>query len=94
MNNTNFDLDPMMGKEVKDIVTGYTGIVTGKITWLFGCHQFNVLPKAAEDGTMKDGQWFDEGRLQILSDGIRPQEVVADTGKRGGCTNYPKNSRI
>lgn len=94
MNNANFDFDEMMGKEVKDIVTGFSGIVTGKITWLFGCNQYNVMPRVAENGDTKDGQWFDEGRLEVINEGIRPTEVMAPTGKRGGCSNYPKNSRM
>lgn len=94
MNNANFDLDIMMGKEVSDLVTGYTGIVTGKATWLFGCNQYCVVQKASESGDIKDGQWFDEGRLQIVSEGIRPQQVVAESGKRGGSNNYPRNSRM
>ncbi|MEG1502257.1 MAG: hypothetical protein RR370_02600 [Synergistaceae bacterium] len=94
MTNANFDFDEMMGKEVKDIVTGYTGIVTGKITWLFGCNQYGVMAKVATDGSVKESSWFDEGRLEVIGEGIRPQEVSAPTGKRGGCTNYPKNSRI
>ena len=94
MSNANFDLDVMMGKEVKDIVTGFTGIVTGKSTWLFGCNQYCVSPKASEDGNIKAGEWFDEGRLQVINEGIRPQEVAAVSGKRGGCNNYPSNSRM
>lgn len=94
MNNANFDLDIMMGKEVQDMVTGYKGIVTGKITWLFGCNQYNVVQKAGESGDIKAGEWFDEGRLKVIGEGIRPQEVSATNGKRGGCNNYPKNSRM
>lgn len=94
MNNANFDLDKMMGKEVKDMVTGYSGIVTGKITWLFGCNQYHVLPKASDDGSLKDGVWFDEGRLIVIGEGIRPEQVMPTSGKRGGCNNYPSNSRI
>ena len=30
----------VMGKEVKDIVTGFKGIVTAKIEYLNGCIQF------------------------------------------------------
>lgn len=90
MSNANFDLDEMMGKEVKDIVTGFSGVITGKSTWLFGCNQYCVSPKISEDGGIKAGEWFDEGRIQIIGEGIRPQQVVAASGKRGGSSNHPR----
>ena len=94
MSNANFDLDTLMGKEVKDMVTGYTGLVTGRSTWLFGCNQYCVVQKASESGDIKSGEWFDEGRLIVVGDGIRPQEVAAESGKRGGSNNFPRNSRM
>lgn len=89
MNNANFDFDEMMGKEVEDIVTGFKGIVTGKITWLFGCNQYNIMSKSKDGSPKGEEIWVDEGRLKVLGNGIRPQEVQADSGKRGAGSSTP-----
>jgi hypothetical protein len=54
-----------LGSKVKDRITGFSGIVTGFVTYLSGCNQALVIPKVAADGTFKEGQWFDEQRLEV-----------------------------
>lgn len=72
----------MLGKTVKDKVTGFYGIVTGKAEYLTGCAQYLLAPKVAENGSFIDGQWFDEGRLEVVGEGITKEEVSAE---ENGC---------
>jgi hypothetical protein len=70
----------ILGKKVADKVTGLEGIVTGRAEYLYGCTQYCVVP-VAKDGKA-DGSWFDEGRLEVIGNGILPEEVKAE--KPGG----------
>jgi len=81
----------ILGKEGKDKVTGFTGILTAKVEYLYGCNQYCLSPKA-KDGEIKDGQFFDEGRIEIIGNGIIPEEV--QTEKPGGVNrDCPKGVR-
>jgi hypothetical protein len=53
------------GARVKDSVTGFSGIVTGRADYLTGCRQYCVTPKA-KGGAVADGRWYDEQRLLVL----------------------------
>jgi len=59
-----------MGRKVKDLVTGFTGIVTGKAIYLNGCTQYLVETKVNKDGELK-WKWFDENQLKDLGPGIK-----------------------
>lgn len=67
----------MLGKKVKDCVTGFEGIVTGKAEYLTGCEQYLVVPQTRNrDGELNDSKWFDVDRLQIIGEGITlPQKT-------------------
>lgn len=66
------------GKVVKDQITGFSGIVTGKCSYITGCDQHLVQPKVSSDGDFKEARWFDEGRLIVVSDGINQADVLAE----------------
>lgn len=70
-----------LGQKAKDKVTGFEGIIIGRIEYLFGCTQYGLCPPA-NDGKTNDTQWFDEGRIEITGKGILPKEVK--TEKNGG----------
>jgi len=59
-----------LGKKVKDTVTGFEGIITGRIEYISGCLQYAVSPPVKEDGTKREGEWFDEQRLEVTGDGV------------------------
>ena len=67
-----------LGKEAKDKVTGFQGIVTGKAEYLTGCHQFLVQPKCENNGAYPDAQWLDEGRLDFVGDALTKDNVRGD----------------
>jgi len=49
-----------LGMKVQDVVTGLTGITTGKTKYLNGCIQFYIEPKLNKDGKA-EGRWVDKG---------------------------------
>jgi hypothetical protein len=61
-------MDIQLGQIVKDQITGFQGVVTGKCQYITGCNQALVIPKVKDDGTKTDGAWFDEDRLEIVNE--------------------------
>lgn len=78
----NFEFDPWLGKEAKDKVTGFEGIIVTKLICLFGCAQYGITPKVTADNKKLDTLYFDEGRIEIIGQGIKPEDVQVATG---GC---------
>jgi hypothetical protein len=52
-----------LGATVRDIITGFSGVVTGRVEYLSGCNQSLVQPRVGDDGTHRGPEWFDEQRL-------------------------------
>ncbi|MDG4903176.1 hypothetical protein P9279_21950 [Mesorhizobium sp. WSM4962] len=58
----------VLGTTVRDIVTGFSGVVTGRVEYITGCNQALVQPKVKEDGSaMTDSAWVDEQRLEAVA---------------------------
>lgn len=66
----------MLGKNAKDKVTGFEGIIIGRCEYLFGCTQYGLAPPV-RDGKTGDTCWFDEGRIEVIGVGIEPEKVRA-----------------
>lgn len=58
-----FDL---LGRRVKDKVTGFKGVVTTISIDLPGCVQAIVNAGVDEKGEYRDGKWFDVNRLELV----------------------------
>lgn len=60
-----------LGSKVKDQFTGFEGIATARTDYLFGCTRILVEPTGLkEDGTTQESEWFDEQRLDPLSEAV------------------------
>ncbi|MBX4152415.1 hypothetical protein [Paenibacillus lautus] len=70
-----------LGAQVHDKVSGFEGKALVVIENLHNCNQYYVEPPVDKDGKPRDGQWYDEGRLNVIGKGIAPEEVAAT--KRG-----------
>jgi len=57
-----------LGKVAKDKVTGFKGIVTGITTYLTGCDQYCLVPKAEDKSKYPTVQWLDVDRLEFQDD--------------------------
>ncbi len=51
-----------LGEKVKDNITGFDGVVTGRADYITGCRQYLVTPKAIKS-EFKSSVWLDEDRL-------------------------------
>lgn len=68
----------VLGCEASDEITGFTGVVTGRIEYLYGCNQWGLTPKCAKPTDQPgDTRWFDEGRVRWTAQGIAPEQVQA-----------------
>lgn len=72
----------LLGKNVTDRITGFTGTVTGYVQYLTGCNQALVVPKVGADGRAIDPSWFDEQRLTVNAE-IEP--ITLDNSNGAGC---------
>lgn len=52
-----------LGWTVRDSVTGFYGVVTGRVEYLTGCAQLLVQPGVKDDGEWRESRWFDETRV-------------------------------
>ena len=75
------------GMEGKDKVTGFKGIIAGRTEYLYGCEQILITPKCKEDGSFEQGRWFDAPRIDVIGNGISPEEVR--TENPGGDIQAP-----
>ena len=57
-----------LGTEVKDTITGFECIITGRVEYLTGCCQCFISPKISADGAFREGVWIDEVRLKCVND--------------------------
>jgi len=81
-----------LGQEGKDKITGFQGIISVKAEYLYGCNQYGLTPKVDENGKIGDTQFFDEGRIEIVGNGILPEEVQVE--KNGGVNrDAPRGMR-
>ena len=80
-----------LGKKAKDKVTGFTGIITARITYIYGCDQYGISPKVGKDGKLGDCTYFDEGRIKILGKGFKPKDVQVE--ENGGPSRTIKSRR-
>jgi hypothetical protein len=77
-----------LGSEVKDSVSGFTGIAVSKHSYLNGCTRITVQPKVDKDGKLPDPQTFDEPQLKVISD-----KKIKGKNDTGGPEKYSDNRR-
>jgi len=81
--------DPKFGKEAKDKVTGFAGIITSKVSFLTGCDQYGITPPA-KDGKTNDTAYFDVKRVEVTGPGISIEEIVDKKDPGGPNRDAPK----
>jgi len=77
------------GDEVKEKVTGFTGVITGTAFYITGCNQYLVVGKAKDIHSEAVSSWYDEGRLELVkSNKVSVNEVSSDDP---GCDREAPN---
>ena len=80
-----------LGDKVKDKLTKFTGIVTGRAEYLFGCVQLLVNPGVVKDGEPVAATWVDENRMVL----VKSKAVdVSLTPQQAGVTGGPSRKEI
>lgn len=71
-----------LGAEVKDIITGFKGVIAGRTQYMTGCNRYCIQDrKLDKDGKPRDWVQLDENQLQLVSS----KEIKLDTETdRGG----------
>ena len=57
-------MNELIGKTGTDVLTGFTGLITGYTEYISGCNQLLLAPKA-KDGKYVEPMWFDVQRVEI-----------------------------
>ena len=80
-----------LGQKAKDKITGFEGILTGRCEYLYGCDQYLITPSVDKEGKRQDGEWFDDGRIEVIGAGVKPEDVQVD--EPGGVHSDAPNCR-
>lgn len=75
------------GHICRDKVTGFQGICTGRITALYSSDMYCLDPRAKKKVIQRKSEWFDEGRIEVIGEGIKIDDITLD--KPGGVDSYP-----
>lgn len=77
-----------LGDKVKDGVSSFVGIVTGRTDYLNGCRQY-LLEGTNADGDPK-GRWVDEAQLDLEEAGaFTPRAVYVEDASGAERTRVP-----
>lgn len=77
----------LLGHEVRDVVTGRTGVIVSVSFDLSGCIQGYIQPAAGKDGKVSDGIWCDTKRLKALKS--KPVQLVPEFDDVSGGSDLP-----
>lgn len=58
-----------LGKTGEDIITGFTGTITGHVEYLTGCGQYLLAPRS-KDNSYAEPYWYDANRIKIRENSI------------------------
>ena len=78
-----------LGDEVRDLVTGYSGIIIARSEYLNGCIRYGVQrTKLTKESKPQDSEWFDEKQIEV----IKAKKVDVEIKRTGGPADAPKMS--
>lgn len=64
-----------LGQTLEDIITGFKGVATTRVTYMNGCVQYQVVPKMGKDGAIPKPQHLDTQQLKVVNN-AKPVEAV------------------
>lgn len=76
-----------LGSEVKEVFTGFKGIIRGRSQYLTGCNTYGVQSQKLKENKPTDWLWFDEGQLILLKNKkiiLEGNENKSNTFSKGG----------
>lgn len=58
----------IIGKSVTDKITGFAGVVIGRVEYITGCNQLLVQPRVTDPSKVPESSWIDEQRIDVQQD--------------------------
>ena len=55
-----------LASKAKDLITGFTGTITGMVRDITGCDQYLISPSVDKEGKHVEARWVDDNRVVIL----------------------------
>jgi hypothetical protein len=74
-----------LGAKARDVVTGFTGTITGVARYLTGCDQYVLTAPVGADGEVK-AHWYDDNRLVQIGTEVL---TLSTAEVRGGPASHP-----
>lgn len=71
------------GDKVEELITGFTGTITGTCFYITGCNQYLIVPKCKDVSTKVESVWYDEGRLKLITPKDYTEEEVQSSDDNG-----------
>ncbi|KKN68370.1 hypothetical protein LCGC14_0452460 [marine sediment metagenome] len=78
-------MDIELGWKVRDVVSDFSGIVIGIVSYLTGCDQALIVPKTSQENKKEDSVWIDIQRLERIGDFC----LELDNSKNAGSDMSP-----
>lgn len=72
------------GDEVKDKISGATGIVICRAEWQYGCVRLTIQPRECKDGKPAEPFTIDEPQADLISPQAVPDTRVNETPRSHG----------
>lgn len=66
-----------LGDRVEDRVSGFKGVVCGRLEHLNGCKQYAIYPPVDKEGKIGDAHYIDGEQLELVDEGLNKKEPVA-----------------
>jgi hypothetical protein len=76
-----------LGSRVKDSISGFTGIATARVEYMYGCARILIEAEQLRDGK-HDDCYFDEQRVVVLEERV-PEVSTDNSATTGGPQNDP-----
>ena len=63
-------MEIIMGKTYRDIVSGFEGICTSVVEWMYGCQQYTLQPRSDSASRKEKPSLFYAKQLELVNEGI------------------------
>lgn len=86
----------VLGKKMRDAVTGFEGVAESVTFDLYGCIQVILRPPVGKNKLdLPEARWFDAKRLRVVSDKpvMAVAEFATEAGVKGGADHPPLPTR-
>lgn len=80
-----------LGDSARHAITGFTGIVVARVSFLTGCDQVCLQPQGlSEKGELFESRYFDEPYVDLVARNVVPDRTP---GRATGCDISPPSRR-